>query len=150
MAFSETVGGERYNLQNGPVKPKKASAAYLASATPPAKFHLVKLSTTANDTVDQCASTDVPDGYVFSVTGGVGTISVLQFLKGQQILFEYDPDTAPALGDHVVADGTPGTILIGGFLRDRVIKDVAVPPTGPGVVVQKDVYATNTVLVEMT
>jgi hypothetical protein len=147
MAFGEAVGGERYNLQTGNVVPKKASAAYLASLTPPAKFQLVKLSTTANDTVDQCVEGDAPYGYVFSVTGGVGMVGVLEF-RDNYLLFEYDPaDDPPALGDHVVAAGSAGTFLIGGFLRDRVEKDLNSPTIGPGPIVAKDVYATNTVLV---
>jgi len=141
MAFAEGVGGERYNLRTGNTVPKKASAAYLASGTPPARWHLVKESTTANDEVEHCVAGDVPYGYIFSVTGGINMVTVLEW-RNNYLFAEYN-GAAPGYGPStVVADGSAGTIPIGGFLRDRVKAGAGSALTE---VVNKDEYATGVV-----
>jgi hypothetical protein len=119
MAFAESVGGERYNLRTGNTVPKKLSAVYQAATPAPALWHLVKLSATANDEVEHCVSGDVPYGFIFSLTGGSGMCTVLEW-RANNLLVEY-VGAAPTVGTGtVVADGSAGTVPIGGKLRDRV------------------------------
>jgi hypothetical protein len=138
MAFSEGVGGERYNLRTGNVVPKKVSAAL--KATIPLKWMLVKLTGSANDTIDQCAAGDTPYGIIFSVIGGLDIVSVLEF-RDNTLLLEYTGSLTAGTST-VVADGSAGTILIGGFLRDRVKSG-----SSGLTVINKDIYATNVCLV---
>jgi hypothetical protein len=119
MAFAESVGGERYNLRTGNVVPKKLSAAFLAAVPAPSKWMLVKLSQTANDEVEHCVSGDVPYGFIFSLTGGINMASILEF-RDNTLLVEW-VGAAPTVGlTTAVANGDVGTVLIGGFLRDRM------------------------------
>ncbi len=135
MAFSEQVGGERYNLRTGNAVPKRMSTALIA--VPPTKFMLVKLNTSNNDQIDQCASGDVPYGFIFSLTGGIDMATVLEWRDNHL--------GAISIGDKVVADGSAGTVLIGGFLRDRVKRDNT---NGLATVVNKDEYVTGVVLLK--
>jgi hypothetical protein len=138
MAFGESVGGERYNLRTGNTVPKKLSAAYIAAGA--ALWHLVKLNGN-NDEVDRCVAGDVPYGFIFSLTGGINMCTVLRF-RDNMLLAEYT-GAVTVNTSFLVADGSGGTIKIGGFLRDRVKAGA-----GTALTVNKDDYATGVLLME--
>lgn len=144
MAFSENVGGERYNLRVGNTVPMRMSAALvlLVAAGTAHKFTLVKKNAT-NDQIDQCAVNDIPYGYIFSLTGGIDMATVLEW-RSNLLYVEY-AGAAPAIGNKVVANGTAGVIPIGGFLRDQVKVDNT---NGLAVVRNVDEYATGVALVQ--
>jgi hypothetical protein len=142
MSFQLRTGGTRYNLATGNCVPKRATAAYLAAAigTPPASAgpplvgHLLKYSTAGNDQVDHCVVSDLPVAFVFHLNSGNGILSVVE-LRTCEIDFEYNVAAGCVIGNQIQANGTLGTIPIGGFLFDQV---KGVVSGGVGLVVDKD------------
>jgi len=147
MAFTKSLGGDRWRIHHGSVVPKKFSASYTAPA--PAVGHLVKIDSVAaggagvNDGVLQCAAGDPPYGMVLSVNSGNNTLSVLRFAKIQSVVLEYQ--TAPAIGDKIACHGSAGTVAVDGVLRDRIISDNT---DGVGTVVALNEPVTNLCVVE--
>jgi len=141
MAFQAKRGGDRFRIHDGSVVPKGYSASYTAPA--PAVGHLVKVDTATNDGVLRCGNGDPIYGLAYSTNSGNGTISALRFARIQSIVLEYE--TAPALGDKIVAHGSSGTIPIDGVLRDRIITDNV---DGTGTVTALNSPLTGLVIVE--
>jgi hypothetical protein len=152
MAWGAKRSGDRLSLAigSGSVIPKNFGSSYIVAwasslaipQTVPLVGDLVKQDTTAglNDGVRMCAANDVPQGMVWSVNSGNGTLSILKLSAIRQINLENNG--AISLGDNVVADGSLGTILFDGIIRNRVKRDNT---NGVGVVVA--LYpATGTVL----
>ncbi len=137
MSISFGVSGDRWGMRTESVVPKKfvASRWVGGSAGVPAVGQLVKQDTTAsfNDGVVQCVDDDVPYGMVLSVNSTDGTLSVLKLVKTFSVVLEHESATSPTLGHQIVAAGTPGTINVGGIIRDQV-QDIA--SGGIGLIVQ--------------
>jgi hypothetical protein len=137
MAYQSPTNGERLNIQNS-CRPWRPVGSY----TTPVKGHLVKEDTSGNGLVARCASGDIPLGMVWSVNNGNGVLSILEF---QDNVIELEYTGTFAVGDHIVANGTTGTISIGGFVRDVIKRDNVTP--GSGLVTSKDALRTGTATV---
>lgn len=118
MAFQKSTSGERLNLYTGNMKPWRPNAAYTTAG--PARGDLVKQDTSGNGIVNICSSGDVPLGMVWSVNSGNGTLSILEF-RDCVLVFQYTGTFA--VGDKIVANGTNGSVLIGGNARGVVKHD---------------------------
>jgi len=144
MAVTFSLSGDRFGPDGGQVIPAAyASARYSA----PAVWHLVKQDTTAafNDGVVQCVASDVPLAFVRTTNSGNGTLGIMLLTKTLELVMECA--NTPTLGHDIQANGTPGTIPIGGFLRDQV-KDVAAG-TGVGKIVAIDPAGGTPILIKV-
>src|SRR5260370_39343764 len=134
VGFKKALSGDRLGVAFAPtsVHPKAYGtnyiAAWAAALTPaqtvPLVGDLVKQDLTAglNDAVRQCAPGDVIYGMVMSVNSSNGTLSVAKVERLHSLVLELGSG-ALALGDQVVADGSLGTILVDGGLRNRIKRD---------------------------
>src|SRR5262245_28429601 len=120
MPFNTILAGDRFGIRAASNVPKKFATARYAA---PLVGHLVKQDTTSgfNDGLVQCVANDPPYGLVESINSSNGTLSVWKVVKTFSLVFEYAG--TPTLGQQIQANGTTGTIKIGGFVRD-VVKGV--------------------------
>ncbi len=142
MAFAEPVSGDRFAPRAGSIVPKKPGAAY----TTPLVGHLVKQDTGANDSVVQCAASDVPQYLVQSINSSNGTLSCIILKKSIQLVFEYAGSPTRGQGIQMNDPAVVGTIKIGGNVRDKV-KGVSAA-SGVGLIQALDSPSTGLLTVE--
>lgn len=144
MAFLKPTAGDRYNLTAGQVVPKIPLPAYLTALltnTYQGRNQLVKIDATGNDYVNQCVANDAPYGMVFSANNLNGILSIFE-LRDCELVFEYVG--VVTRGSKIVANGTPGVILVAGAPRDQVKQDNV---NGVGTIVSIDTPATGQIVV---
>lgn len=157
MAFTSIRAGDRFGQRSTSNVPKSTAVATYAnsfsgSPTTPLAGHLVVYDYSANDLVMRCPASTVPYGLVESINSGNGTVSVWKLAKVFSMVLEYvgTPGVGTLVrGARIQANGTIGTIPIGGILRDQV-KAVAkaAPETGIGVIVALDEPRVGLMVVE--
>jgi hypothetical protein len=108
----------------------------------PVKGHLVVFDS-GPDVYDLAADGEAPFGHVTSVNSNNGTISIVQWVPGVQIILERSG--AIAVGQAVLATATAmGTVIPRGVVK------TGAPGTGRGIVVANDPRGTNTTEVLIT
>lgn len=135
MAISFASSGDRWNHNSSSLPKNFVASRWVGGAAGvPAVGQLCKVDATAgfDDGVVQCVASDVPLYYIHSVNSSNGTLSVYRLPKVTQAVFPYvgtmDVGTL-VRGAQIQANGTVGTIAVGGILRDAV-KAVASGGTG--------------------
>jgi hypothetical protein len=131
MAVVFKRSGDRFLKQqgiSGVPKTFSSNANYVAAwnttRTTPNVGDLVKIDTATDDGVLQCVASEVPYGIVDSVNSNNGTLTVIKFSKAFSLILEVPATSGVTRGHSIQANGSLGTLKIGGNLRDQV-KDVA-------------------------